>query len=376
MLPNATTRRLERAYRQGRSRVMATRYGNPGQGLQVIVVVGTNGKTTTARFLEEMLNEAGQTTASLLAVDNQVFGAKLLQTFLRESKKSGVRYVIITLNAVDMRHRSFGGTPIELVVVTGVSDTIDESAGEQEQAIEQLLAQQPRFTVLNRDDPYFDHLAIYPAGDQRMTYGRHEEAEARITRVSLYKKGSEVELVVDHQTTIQLATHLVGEANVDNLVAAAAGLYVMGENINTLDEGAARLESISANYQYIESATPYNVVLDRAPNEAALELVVATAKQLAKRRLLAVVQADITSEDCLTEVAKQTARLVVVDASEEHHSKRKVERVASADEAVNLALRAARKDDTVLLAGPLFAHRVKGGKSYAETAVTNFRQEQ
>ena len=362
-------------YMRSRAHVVAARYGNPGLSLKVIAVVGTNGKQTTASYLNELLQEAGHTTRLLLAEDDEPLGPVQVQSFLREAKKANARYAIVTLNSADIRCHSIDAAGLELVVATNISQTATETVEDQVEAIGQLLEEKPRYIILNHDDDYYAALADFEATAQKMTYGQHEQAEARMTEWHLYRKGSELRLVIDHQTTLELATHLIGTANLYNLAAATASVYIMGENIESIDEGAARLESIPFNYQYLKTEAPYDVVVDYAPNEVALTRLVASAKQLTKRRLIAVVQADTTSDECIELLSKDTARLIVIDINDFKRDKGTIERIVSPDAAIKLALRGARQDDIVILAGPLFTRHNDDGTPYAQAALTNFMQD-
>ena len=62
VLPGGAVRGLEEVYRKVRVRVAAARYGHPARNLRVIAVTGTNGKTTTVNYLNEILKEAGKKT--------------------------------------------------------------------------------------------------------------------------------------------------------------------------------------------------------------------------------------------------------------------------------------------------------------------------
>ena len=55
--------KTENAYRVARTKMISLRYGNPARGLRIIAVTGTNGKTTTACYINEILKEAGFKTA-------------------------------------------------------------------------------------------------------------------------------------------------------------------------------------------------------------------------------------------------------------------------------------------------------------------------
>jgi UDP-N-acetylmuramoyl-L-alanyl-D-glutamate--2,6-diaminopimelate ligase len=346
------------AYKRVKSSVVRMKYGNPAKDVKVIAVVGTNGKVTTARFIEEMLQEAGQATVRLEMEHTRAHTAHEVQEFLRLAKKNSAVYAILTLKSEDITEHSLGALPLEAVVVTNVSNTKAESLEKQVAAIDMLLDQAPKHTVLNRDDLSYEQLAEHISAAQDMTFGEHADSEARIDKKTLYKKGSEVRLVVDHRTSIELATYLVGEANVYNLAAAVAALYVIGEKITMLDEGAARLETVHGNYHYIESDKPYTVAVDYAPNDLAVLKVADSAHSLTKRRLIVVAQAENLQKDTIDTISKKAARTILVDEHEVAEKRGSLERVNTVETAVDRVLKTARKDDTVLFAGPMFVDKL------------------
>ena len=73
-LPKGTVTSLENRYRVVRARALATRYGHPARHLRVIAVTGTNGKTTTVNYLNEILKEAGYKTAMFSTATIEVAG--------------------------------------------------------------------------------------------------------------------------------------------------------------------------------------------------------------------------------------------------------------------------------------------------------------
>ena len=370
VLPHKTSLGVNEALKRSKALLVRMRYGNPAKSLKIIAITGTNGKATTAKYIDEMLQEAGQPTTLLTSEGNTPLGVVNIQEFLQTAKKKGSRYAILTLHSEDILQHSLSGILVDAVVVTNISETAHETTDRQIQAIERLLVDAPKHIVLNHDDPSYETLSKHLPSAQGMSYGAHADAEARIDQKTLYRKGGEVRLVVDHQTSIALATYLVGAANIYNLVAAVATLYVMGEKITKLDEGAARLERMAGNYEYVDVALPYDVVVDNTPNEAALLSVVASAHELVKRRLILVTQADMLSEATIKSLAKQTARLIIVDDSQDKNSSG-VERVTSAELAIEHAQRAARQGDLVLCAGPMFVPGNEDSTSFVRAIITN-----
>jgi UDP-N-acetylmuramoyl-L-alanyl-D-glutamate--2,6-diaminopimelate ligase len=101
LLPAGAVHGLEEVYRRGRVQLVSAKYGNPARSLKVIAVTGTNGKTTTINYINEVLKEAGHTTAMFSTAVIEVAGKRQIndlnatvattermQAFFRDAKKA------------------------------------------------------------------------------------------------------------------------------------------------------------------------------------------------------------------------------------------------------------------------------------------------
>lgn len=75
-VPVKVVKGLEKSYRLGRGLFWQARFGFPARGMRVIAVTGTNGKTTTVSYINEILKAAGYKTAVLSTVYYEVDGQK------------------------------------------------------------------------------------------------------------------------------------------------------------------------------------------------------------------------------------------------------------------------------------------------------------
>ena len=247
--------------------------------------------------------------------------------------------------------------------------TMDEYA----KAKSKLFANEPRFIVLNRDDERFDYFDKFPAGSQKITYGTHEEAEARIDKVKLYRKGSEARVVIDHQTKLDLATALPGKFNVYNMTAAAATAYVLGVKRSDIVEGVANLEGVPGRFERVVEGKDYDVIVDYAHTPDALEKLLEAAKSTTKNRVILVFGAcgdrDKTKRPIMGEIAARLAdriiltdeesysedpeviRRMIYEGIEQGSGTGKTTEIADRREAIKKALDIATKGDTILVTG-------------------------
>jgi UDP-N-acetylmuramoyl-L-alanyl-D-glutamate--2,6-diaminopimelate ligase len=388
-LPPSATQRIEGMYRRGRIYAMSAKYGFPSRSLRVIAVTGTNGKTTTANYLNEIFKADGKKTALFTTAVIEVAGVRILnelnatvastermQQFFRDAKEAGVDFVILEITSHSLVQHKLDGVPIECAIMTNLTQDHLDYHGTMEAyaaAKGMLFAKRPRFMVLNRDDEWFSFYDKYEADEQKMTYGTDENADARITQVKLYKRGSEARLVIDHQTKLDIATALPGKFNVYNMTAAACTGYLFHASLDSIADGLANLEEIPGRFERVDIGKNYEVVVDYAHTPDALEQLLEATKSITKNRVILVFGAtgdrDKGKRPIMGEIAARLADRIILTDEESYNEnpqqirdmvmdgiagaggEAKTEEIADRRDAIAKALKVARKDDTILITG-------------------------
>lgn len=389
MLPSGTVKLLEEGYRKSRVKLLTARYGNPAKGLRVIAVTGTNGKTTVVNFLNEILKEAGYKTALFSTAVIEINGNKHindlnrtvavtgdLMKFYRDAKKAAVDFVLIEATSHALDQHKLSTTPIEMAIMTNLTqDHLDyhKTMENYAAAKAKLFKMQPKYIVLNRDDEWFEYFNVFPAGYQKITYGKSPEADAQISRVKLFRKGTELDMVIDHQTKLELATALPGDFNAYNLAAAVSAAYLLNVGLKDIVEGAANLEGIPGRFDRVDVEQPYDVVVDYAHTPDGYDKLLTAAKEITKNRVLLVfgscgdrdkakrpIMGEIaahladriflTDEESYNEDPK-TIRDQVYEGIERAHGAAKTLEIPDRYEAIKKALSVATRGDTVLITG-------------------------
>ena len=389
VLPSSAVSNVEEAYRRGRVKLVSARYGNPAKGLRVIAITGTNGKTTTACFINEILKEAGMRTAMFTTAVIEIDGKQQLndmnvtvastahmQRFFRDAKRAHVDYVILEVTSHSLHQHKLDTVPIEVAVMTNLTqDHLDYHKTMENYAAAKgkLFANKPGYIVLNRDDEWFEFFDKFPAAKQKITYGADDEAEAKIEKVTLYRKGSEAHITIDHQTKLMLTTALPGKFNVYNMAAAAAACYVLGVKLNDIVEGVANLDGVPGRFERVVDGLGFDVVVDYAHTPDALEKLLEATKAITKQRTILVFGAcgdrDQTKRPMMGKIAAHLAdRIILTDEesySEDPQAIRDMIREGIMDgsgdgktteipdrrEAIEKALSIAKKGDTILITG-------------------------
>ena len=391
VLPKSALVGLEKSYRKSRAKIISARYGNPARDLRVIAVTGTNGKTTTVNFLNEILKEAGYKTAMFSTANIEIAGVQTvndtnsttatvskLQKFFHDAKKADVEFALIEATSHALDQYKFEGVPIEMAIMTNLTqDHLDyhKTMENYAAAKAKLFEMQPRFIVLNTDDKYFDYFNKFEASEQKITYGESDLAEVKIKSFKLYKKGSEAKLRIDNNVALEIATNLPGEFNVYNMTAAAAGAYLLGISLIDIQEGIANLEGVSGRFEYTTPGLPFDTIVDYAHTPDALEKLLKSAKEISKNRTILVFGACgdrdrekrpimgkiaqdladriiITDEENYTEDATQIREEIISGISKKNDKlPANIQEIPDRKEAIRKALQIAGKGDIVLITG-------------------------
>jgi UDP-N-acetylmuramoyl-L-alanyl-D-glutamate--2,6-diaminopimelate ligase len=389
ILPKGLLRRMVNPYHFAESFIANVRYGFPARDMYVVMITGTNGKTTTASYLGNILNTAGHNVGVCSTAYFEINGKRIpndlnftvtnpfkLQAMLAQMKEADVDHLVLEVTSHALEQHRVWGVPCDVAVMTNLTQDHLDYHGTMENyaaAKGKLFARKPKFIVLNRDDSWFEFFNKFPAGEQKMTYGADEHAEARIANVKLHKQGSDVLLKIDHTTDLKFTTKLPGKFNVYNATAAATAAYVMRVDTDKIVKGIETLESVPGRLERIDAGQPYDVIVDYAHTPDALENLLETLKHLTKNRLILVFGAtgdrDKGKRPIMGEIAaKLTDRIVLTD--EEPYTEdpaqirhmlmegiiaggggSKTEEVPDRKEAIEKALGFARRGDTVVVTG-------------------------
>jgi len=147
--------------------------------------------------------------------------------------------------------------------------------------------------VIHADDAYADHMlaAARAAGRRALTFGTGSRCDLCVSRTAFGREGIQLFL---HGMGIQaeeLKLPLVGRHNVENAIAAAAAVLLMGASPSRVLDGLATISSPPGRLEPVDTgARGFLCFVDYAHTPDALERVLAALRPLvpAEGRLIAV----------------------------------------------------------------------------------------
>lgn len=392
MLSGKLLRSIESEYRLARASYANARFLWPAKGMRVIMITGTNGKTTTAHYLFSILRSAGYSVGMLSTAEFRInervqindtnmtaIEPVLLRRYLADFKASQVDFVILeaTSQALD-QHRLFG-IPCEVAVMTNLTqDHLDyhKTMEKYAEAKAQLWKLQPKYSILNKDDAWFKFYKT--EADQVkstiITYGT-SKADVTVTDYKATKAGSSFTLGFANGKSV-VSSALAGEYNALNSGAAAGAAIALGLKEEQAEKGIEALKSVSGRLEEVPIKKPFRVVVDYAHTPDGLEKVLVAGRGLVQKsgRLwlvfgacgdrdrgkrpvmgaIAMKQADnvvLTDEESYSENPAQIRSEIRAGMKPARSKKTEVVEIADRKKAIHHALENAKKGDLVLITG-------------------------
>lgn len=389
LIPASQTRLVENAYRKTRLGLAHARYGFPARHLRIIAVTGTNGKTTTCSFINEMLKSSGFTTAMLTTAEIEMAGKrtanKLHRTvpltgdlfkFLHDAVEKKVDFVIFEATSQALHQHKLWGLPIEVAVMTNLTQDHLDYHGSMEKYAEAKARlfngyMKPKNCILNADDEWYDYFKKQCVGSV-LSYGQASKAEARIKGIQLSSSGTDLEIAYKDEG-LQVHTNLIGQFNAYNAAAAASVGFVIGLTNEQVEKGIASLKAVPGRMEAVDEGQEFGVIVDYAHTADALKNVLSTLKAVTRGKVIAVFGAtgnrDASKRPVMGKIAAENADFIVLtddetysedgavirravfEGTEKAGAANRTKEVGDRTEAIKTAFDIAKKGDVVLLAG-------------------------
>jgi UDP-N-acetylmuramoyl-L-alanyl-D-glutamate--2,6-diaminopimelate ligase len=371
-------------------------WGDPTAELRVVGVTGTNGKTTTAFLVRDVLEAAG-IQCGLLGTVRQVVGGKDvtaerttpeaidLQAVFRRMLEAGDEACAMEVSSHALELHRCDAIRFETALFTNLTQDHLDFHGSMEdyfRSKRRLFEMEPGRAIVNVDDPYGRRLADEFDCVTFSVEGRTADHVAR--DVSFDAAGAEFSVnpppsgrnVAHSETNRQVGeggrvrTRLPGRFNVANALGAYAAAREMGVDPVAIADGLARAERVPGRLEPVDEGQPFAVLVDYAHTPDSLENVLNAARELGDGRLLSVFGAggdrDRDKRPKMGRAASSLSDLAIVtsDNPRSEDPGAIIEEVLSGIEngaavevepdrraAIALALHAARAGDVVVIAG-------------------------
>ncbi len=264
--------------------------GDPSQALTVFGVTGTNGKTTTAHLIGELLRVCGREPAVLGTTGHHLAGGRRvpsthttpdapeLQRLLALHRAHGGDSAVLEVSSHALVQERVAGIEIDVAVYTNLSrDHLDYHGDMQHYAAAKSLMfstlQQDAVAILNQDDAWFETMAAAArkSGARIITYSTESQADLRASELRIGTDSLQLTLSGMGISLARLRLPLSGRFNVSNALAASAAVLMSGASPGAVVTGLASVSSPPGRLERVPlGANAPTVLVDYAHTPDAL----------------------------------------------------------------------------------------------------------
>ena len=295
--------------RRAMSPISAAFYGHPSRKLRVIGVTGTDGKTTTCYFIQQLLEFLGKKSGLVSTVYHKIGSsyeknplktgtpeAPEIHRILNEMLEVGEEYAVVeaTSHGLSEKNNRLGDLAFDAAVLTNITHEHIEFHGSFEsyrydkanlfRALDRSGSKDV-FGVVNAGDPnqeYFRDATKSPV----LSYGLNSDADLVATDLHETVEGINFQLNWE-DGSCEASLNLPGLFNVENAMAAllATGRLV-GSTIDELATLLPKLTPTPGRMQRLSKGQPFDVIVDFAHSPGAFEKVLPEVRKKTLGRLV------------------------------------------------------------------------------------------
>lgn len=345
-------------FNDGICRLCNTFFGYPTRSMKMVGVTGTNGKTTTAWLIRDMLTALGLKAGYLGTLGFQIPGEERelgnttpypveLWSLLAEARDKGVEAMAIEVSSHALAEHRCEFVEFDAGVFTNLTqDHLDfhGSMEEYEAAKLRLFTELPLQTeksfvgAINEDDPVgnrwlssvsdpkiafrrgedhrvFDEDGLQEAGETVeggliKLIGRAVNVSVSSIEIQFFSQGNGA----DH--TEPFTYPLGGDYNVENGLAASAGLFALGFTLDGVKFSLPSVRPVPGRFEAVPNDIGIGILVDYAHTPDALEKLLDAVRPLTKGRVITVFgcggDRDRTKRPKMAKAASERSDITVV----------------------------------------------------------------
>lgn len=415
MLPQST----KNEYHKVQAKWARFRYGNPAKGMKIIGVTGTKGKTTVCNMIASILDAADLPNAMETTINTKIKNENtphltkvrwvttpppgVIHKFLKRASEAGCKYAVLEVTSQAIDQNRVYGIDFDVLVYTNLShDHLDYHQSKEAYLQAKLKAfennQKAKF-VINRDDNYWNRFYSLPASEKLLFSIKKPIDHGAVARKILAATSNTTFTAAYDTGQITVHLNLPGIFNVQNALAAFCTGLALEIDPDKIKRGLENIQLVPGRMEpiIVSKKQNFTVLVDYAHNPDSLKNVYETVRTSIKNsggRLIAVLGATgrrdktkrpimgalagqyadlvyFTNEDPYDEdpraIIEEVANAIHRGAKFKHqwHLNRNYWKVLDRAEAIRDAIRAAEKDDVVIITG-------KGAEEVMAVGATEF----
>lgn len=353
-------------------------FGNAVDKLTLIGITGTNGKTTTAFVIKDILKALGVESGLIGTVKNMVgekeFATELttpdpydMHKLFKMMVDDGIKHCVMETSSQAFHQMRLAGIKFFTGVFTNLTqDHLDyHGTIEEYKACKKTLFLNSNNIVVNADDEATAYMTDGVSADA-VTYGINCPANLKAENIEFF--ADRVEYKLNGKKVI---FNIPGSFSVYNSLSAIGAVCSLGFSLDSVIGAVSNATSVKGRIELLKTDTPFGVIIDYAHTPDGLEKALNAVRGFTKGRVITLFgcggDRDKTKRPKMGRMATDLSDIVIVTTDNPRTedpdeiikdiligtvgSKAQVKTITDRTEAISYALSIAEAGDTILLAG-------------------------
>ncbi|HRN96518.1 MAG TPA: UDP-N-acetylmuramoyl-L-alanyl-D-glutamate--2,6-diaminopimelate ligase [Candidatus Levybacteria bacterium] len=292
-------------------------YGFPSRSMKMVGVTGTDGKTTTASLIYDILQKSGKKVALLTTVSATIDGKSYdtgfhvttpnsfaLQKYIALAKKASVHYFILETTSHGLDQNRVFGVHYAVSVVTNIAhEHLDyHKTYEKYVAAKAKIIGVSDICIVNHDDISYPFLS---QNSKLATYGLHKDAGVTLEKYPL-------------------KISMPGLFNTYNALAALAVTMQLGVSYDIAKKTIETYQTPKGRQDIVQK-NPYTVMIDFAHTPNSFQALLSSLRVEYSGRIIHVFgsagQRDHSKRASMGEISSQYSDIIVLTAEDPRNEK-------------------------------------------------------
>ncbi|WP_185857542.1 UDP-N-acetylmuramoyl-L-alanyl-D-glutamate--2,6-diaminopimelate ligase [Blattabacterium cuenoti] len=359
-------------------------YDDPTKKIKLIGITGTNGKTSVATILHQLFSKMGEKNILISTIGIKILSKKYSTThttpniidinkYLNISIQKGCKYAFMEVTSHGIHQKRITGLLFRGGVFTNIThDHLDyHRSFDRYLSIKKLFFEnlsEKAFALINSDDEN-SHKIIKKTLAKTYFYGIKKNANFKIQILKENIDGNLL-LIDGHK----IFTHLIGRFNIYNLLAGYATAILLGKKKDDILKNIKYVKPIKGRFEQFISNSGIHIIVDYAHNPDGLKSIFNTLKIIKKNdeKLICIIgcggNRDIKKRSLMGKIVYETCDIPIFTSDNPRNEdmnkifndmknfrsyikKKSILTFVKRKEAIQAAIRIAKKKDVILIAG-------------------------
>ncbi|QSQ09732.1 UDP-N-acetylmuramoyl-L-alanyl-D-glutamate--2,6-diaminopimelate ligase [Koleobacter methoxysyntrophicus] len=358
-------------------------YNNLDEKMHLIGVTGTNGKTTTTHLIKKILEESGKKVGLIGTISNKIGDREIqaerttpeapdLFKLFKEMYDNGVEYVVMEVSSHSLELERVYGLKFKIGVFTNLTqDHLDfhENFENYYQAKKKLF-KISSLGVINCDDKAGRRL-VDEIDIPVLTYGIGGKCDIKAENINFSSKGVTFDIATPSVESYRISLNIPGTFSVYNALACISTGIALDIDLQKIKKALAQIRGVPGRFEIIDEGQDFTVIVDYAHTPDGLENILKGVKEFASGKIIVVFgcggNRDKKKRPVMGRIATEIADLSVITSDNPRYEEpeaiiSEIEegaklgrgeyiKIADRRAGIEYALKHARKDDVVVIAG-------------------------